>query len=86
MGTAALTTRPRRRWQRIRTPVFRLSSLKDRTFVSVKVVHANLRNHANKSTAAGKLTLIQAELLEKLRLALEPTKNKSVSGCESKYL
>ena len=85
MGTAALTTRPRRRWQRIRTPVFRLSSLKDRTFVSGKVVRANLRNHANKSTAAGKLTLM-AELLEKLRLALEPTKNKSVSGCESKYL
>ena len=30
MGTAALTTRPRSRWQRIRTPVFRLSSLKEK--------------------------------------------------------
>ena len=29
MGTAALTTRPRRRWQRISTPVFRLSSLEE---------------------------------------------------------
>ena len=29
MGTAALTTRPRRRWQRISTPVFRLSSLQE---------------------------------------------------------
>ena len=36
MGTAALTTRPRSRWQRISTPVFRLSSLKEGRVISGK--------------------------------------------------